>query len=77
MANGHNGPIFNVLFLADKVNETANELVPTHPHQEVECTAQGITSKRYIVTMGRAQASSLNIGLHYLTKLKSPQDFIF
>ena len=62
MANGHNGHIFNVLFLADKDNETANELVPIHPHREAECTAQGITSKRYIVTMDRVQASLINDG---------------
>ena len=63
MANGLNGPIFIVLFLAEKDNETAKELVATHPHQEVERTAQGITSKRYIVTMGLAQASLINVGL--------------
>ena len=71
MANGRNGHIFNVLFLADKDNETANELVPTHPHQEVECTAQGNTSKRYIVTMVLAQVSLINVNLHNITKLKS------
>jgi len=67
MVSGRNGPIFNVLLLADKDSETAKELVPTHPHPEAECTAQGITSKRKIVIMDRAQASSLNVGLHYLS----------
>ena len=71
MANGHNGPIFSVLFIADKDSETANELVPIHPHQEAECTAQGITSKRYFVTMGLAQASLINVNLHNITKRKS------
>ena len=70
MANGRNGHIFNVLFLADKDDETANELVPTHPHQEAECTAQEIISKRYIVTMGLAQASLISVDLHIITKLK-------
>ena len=69
MVSGRNGPISNVLFLADKVNETANELVPSHPHQEEECIAQGITSKRYIVTTDRAQASCLNVCLSYFSKL--------
>ena len=67
MVSGRNGPISNVLLLADKDNETAKELVPAHPPQEAELTAQGITSKRKIVTMDRAQASSLNVGLLYLT----------
>ena len=64
MASGRNGPISNALLLADKENETAKELAPTHPPQEAECTAQGITSKRWIVTMNRAQVSSLNVSLH-------------
>ena len=62
MANGRNGPISNAPLLADWDNETAKELAPTHPHQEAECTAQGITSKRYIVTMDRVQASLINDG---------------
>ena len=71
MANGRNGHIFNVLFLVNKDNETVNELVPTHPRQEAECTVQGNTSKRYIVTMALAQASLINVNLHNITKLKS------
>ena len=39
MGNGRNGPIFNVLFLVDKDNETAKELAPTHRRQEAELTA--------------------------------------
>ena len=66
MANGRNGHISNAPLLADKDNETAKELVPTHPHQEAECTAQGITSKRKIVIMDYAQASFLNVAVHYL-----------
>ena len=58
MANGRNGPISNAPLLADWDNETVKELVPTHPHQEAECTAQGITSKRKTVIMDRAQVSS-------------------
>ena len=58
MANGRNGPISNAPLLADWDNETAKELAPTHPHQEAECTAQGITSKRKIVITDRAQVSS-------------------
>ena len=78
MANGRNGPISNALLLADKDNETAKELAPTLPHQEGECTAQGMTSKRKIVIMDRAQASSLNVGLHYLTNCRqNPQDLRF
>ena len=57
MANGHNGPTSNALLLADWDNETVKELVPTHPLQEAECTAQGITLKRKTVIMDRAQAS--------------------
>jgi len=59
MVSGRNGPISNVLLFADKDNETAKELVPTHPPKEAELTAQGITSKRKIATMDRAQASFL------------------
>ena len=70
MVSGRNGPLSNVLLLADKDNKTANELVPTHPPQEAGSTAQGVTSKRYIVTMDRAQVSCLNVGLHHLTKLE-------
>ena len=66
MANGRNGHISNALLLADKDNETAKELVPTHLHPEAECTAQGITSKRKIVIMDHAQASFLNVAVHYL-----------
>ena len=79
MVSGHNGPISNVLFLAGKVNETAKELVPAHPPQEAELTAQEITSKRYIVIMDRAQARCLNVCLHCFPKLvdRSPQDFLF
>ena len=79
MANGHNGPISNALLLADKDNETAKELAPTLPHQEGECTAQGMTSKRKIVIMDRAQASSLNVGLPYLAncRQKSPRTPLF
>ena len=78
MANGRNGHISNVLLLADKDNEIAKELVPTHPHPEAECTAQGTTSKRKIVIMDHAQASSLNVVVHYLTNYRqNTQDLRF
>ena len=46
MVNGRNGLISNVRLLAEKATKTANEPVPTHPPQEADFTAQGITLKR-------------------------------
>ena len=46
MVNGRIGPIFHVVFLAEKVNETAHELAPTHPPWEVEKIAQELALKR-------------------------------
>ena len=46
MVNGRIGLIFHVVFLADKVNETAHELAQTHPPWEVEKIAQELASKR-------------------------------
>jgi len=63
MVNGRIGPTFHVVFLADKVNETAHELAPTHPLREAEKIAQEIAFKRYIVTIRHAQASCLDVCL--------------
>ena len=46
MVNGRTGPISRVLFLADKENETARVLVPTHPPRGAEKIAQGLAWKR-------------------------------
>jgi len=46
MVNGRTGPISRVLFLVDRENETAPELVPTHPLRGAEKIAQGLASKR-------------------------------
>ena len=46
MVIGRNGLISNVRLLAEKGNKTVHEPVPTHPPQEADFTAQGITLKR-------------------------------
>ena len=46
MVSGLIGPIFHVVFLAAKVNETAHELAPTHPPWEVEKIAQELALRR-------------------------------
>ena len=45
MVNGRIGPIFHVVLLAEKVNETAHELAPAHPPWEVEKIAQELALK--------------------------------